>query len=241
MDYGKPSLADALAAEYVAGTLRGAARRRFEALRPSHPALDAAVLRWQARLMPLTEAIEPVAPPPQAWRAIEQRLWPVPAAVAVPAVAPAGGWRSLALWRGLTALAGVAALALAVVLGSAPPPQAPVIVVLQGTGADAAFGGGFVAGVSADGRALVAQPIQPVALAADRVLELWSVPPEGGGNPRSLGLIKADGVTVLARERLPATLLEGGTALLAVSVEPPGGSPTGVPTGPVVYAGPLKL
>jgi anti-sigma-K factor RskA len=59
--------------------------------------------------------------------------------------------------------------------------------------------------------------------------------------PRSLGLISAQGVTVLSRERLPKTLLEGGTDALAVSVEPPGGSPTGVPTGPVVYAGKLRL
>jgi anti-sigma-K factor RskA len=81
--------------------------------------------------------------------------------------------------------------------------------------------------------------LSPVGMTPDRVLELWSVPPEG--NPRSLGLISANGVTVLKRERLPATVLKGGTAALAVSVEPPGGSPTGVPTGPVVFAGKLQL
>jgi anti-sigma-K factor RskA len=96
-----------------------------------------------------------------------------------------------------------------------------------------------VASVNADGGALVTRPVQPVALQADRVLELWSVPPQGA--PRSLGLISAQGVTVLPRERLPRTLLEGGTEALAVSVEPPGGSPTGTPTGPVVYAGKLRL
>ena len=85
----------------------------------------------------------------------------------------------------------------------------------------------------------MAQPLQPVTLQADRVLELWSVPPQGA--PRSLGLIAAQGATVLRRERLPKTLLEGGTDALAVSIEPPGGSPTGVPTGPVVYAGKLRL
>jgi anti-sigma-K factor RskA len=65
------------------------------------------------------------------------------------------------------------------------------------------------------------------------------VPPQG--NPRSLGLISANGATVLARDKLPATVLKGGTAALAVSVEPPGGSPTGVPTGPVVFAGKLQI
>jgi anti-sigma-K factor RskA len=78
-----------------------------------------------------------------------------------------------------------------------------------------------------------------VALTADRVLELWSVPPQGA--PRSLGLISASGTTVLSRAKLPATLLKGGTAALAVSVEPPGGSPTGAPTGPVVFAGKLQI
>jgi len=47
MDYGRTSLADALAAQYVAGTLRGGAKRRFESLLPGHPALRAAVRGWQ--------------------------------------------------------------------------------------------------------------------------------------------------------------------------------------------------
>lgn len=229
MDYGRPDRADALAADYVAGTLRGPARRRFEALLPGHPALQAAVRGWQARLLPLAGAVPPVAPPPRVWRGIEQRLWP--------AAAPARWWQRLALWRGATGVAGLAALALAVALVLPAPPQAPVVIVLQSTGEAAPAG--FVASVSADGRALVTRPLMPVSLQADRVLELWSVPPQG--NPRSLGLIAADGLTVLPPGRLPSTLLKGGTAALAVSVEPPGGSPTGVPTGPVVYAGKLTL
>jgi anti-sigma-K factor RskA len=229
MDYGRPELAEALAAEYVAGTLRGPARRRFETLLPGHPALQAAVRGWQARLLPLTGAVAPEAPPVRVWRGVQHRLWPV--------TAPQPWWQRLALWRGATGLAGVAALALAVALVTPAPPQAPVVIVLQGTGEGTAAG--FVASVSADGRALVTRPLLQVSVQADRVLELWSVPPEG--NPRSLGLIKSDGPTVLPAGRIPPTLLKGGTAALAVSVEPPGGSPTGVPTGPVVYAGKLTL
>ena len=233
MDYAKPRLADALAAEYVSGTLRGPARRRFESLLPSHPQLRQAVRGWEDRLIPLTTALPPVAPSPQVWARIEQRLWPQAAA------APAEPWwRRLAPWRALSGVATVATLALALLVASPPPAQPPVVVVLQGTGADSTASG-FVASVSGDGRSLVTRPLMQVALQADRVLELWSVPPEGA--PRSLGLIKADGVTVLDRSRLPATLLKGGTAALAVSVEPPGGSPTGAPTGPVVFAGKLQL
>ena len=234
MDYARPALVDALAAQYVAGTLRGRARRRFDALLPSHPALQAAVREWQLRLMPLTGVLPPQVPPARVWQAIERRLWP-----AVAAGAPLSWWSRLALWRGLSALASVAVVALAVLLASPPPALAPVVVVLASTGADAGTAGTFVASLSGDGRALVTRPLLPVALQADRVFELWSVPPEGA--PRSLGLISASGATVLQRDKLPATLLRGGTAALAVSIEPPGGSPTGTPTGPVVFAGKLQL
>jgi anti-sigma-K factor RskA len=234
MDYARPALADALAAQYVAGTLRGPARRRFETLLPSHPALQDAVRQWQLRLMPLTGVLPPQAPPASVWQSIERRLWPAAAAVVQPS-----WWSRLALWRGLSALAGMAVVTLAVLLASPPPALAPVVVVLASTGADAGTAGTFVASLSGDGRALVTRPLQPVNLQADRVFELWSVPPEG--NPRSLGLISASGATVLQRQKLPATLLRGGTAALAVSIEPPGGSPTGTPTGPVVFAGKLQL
>ena len=95
----------------------------------------------------------------------------------------------------------------------------------------------MVASFSADGQALVARPLTPVALQTDRVLELWWAPEKG--KPSSLGLIRADGVTVLPRGRLPGGLKGSGIDHMAVSVEPPGGSPTGQPTGPVVFYGKL--
>ena len=234
MDYGRKTLADALSASFVTGTLRGAARRRFEALLPSHPALQTAVRDWQDRLMPLTGVVLPVAPSAAVWRGIQARLWPVPNAVP--------WWQRLGLWRALSGTAVAAVVGLTVLVATPPPAQAPVVVVLQGTGAGGGIGAAgstIVASLSGDGRALVTRTLTPVALTTDRVLELWSVPPQG--NPRSLGLIKGDGLTLLDRAKLPATLLKGGTAALAVSVEPPGGSPTGVPTGPVVFAGKLQI
>ena len=240
MDYANPKLADQLAVSYVAGTLRGPARRRFEALLPSHPALRDAVQSWQARLMPLTMVVQPEAPPDRVWRKIEAQLWPQ-AAATTPVTTPTW-WQRLSLWRGLTGVATVAALGMALWLANPVPTLAPVVIVLQATpDAAAAVGAGssFVASVSGDGRALVTRPLQQVNVQPGRVLELWSVPPQGA--PRSLGLISADGTTVLSRDKLPATLLQGGTQALAVSVEPPGGSTTGAPTGPVVYAGRLQL
>ena len=244
MDYAKNNLADALAAQYVAGTLRGAARRRFDALLPSHPALRSAVVGWQARLMPLTAVLADEAPPAGTWARIEQRLWPVSAADAAPTGSLQRWWHDLGLWRFASGLATAAALGLAVLVVNPDPQAPPVVIVLQGTEAGGPVGVGLattvVASVSGDGRSLVARPLQPVALAAGRVLELWAVPPDGA--PRSLGLISASAATVIQRDKLAKTLLDGrNTAALAVSVEPPGGSPTGAPTGPVVFAGKLQL
>lgn len=235
MDYAKPELADALAAQYVAGTLRGRARRRFEALLGAHAGLRGAVRRWQDRLMPLTAVLAAQTPPLRVWQGVERTLWPQLAAAA-----PPPWWQRLAFWRGASGVGALAALALAVLLAIPGEPAAPIVVVLQATGDAAQPQGSFVASFSADGRALVTRPLQPVAVPGDRVLELWAVPPQGA--PRSLGLISNNGMTVIARDKLPEDVLgASNTSALAVSVEPPGGSPTGAPTGPVVFAGRLRL
>lgn len=231
MDYARPELADALAAQYVAGTLRGRARARLEALLPSHPALQRAVAEWQSRLMPLTSALPEQAPSPKVWRSIQTRLWPAPV------VTP--WWQRLGLWRSLSGFAVAAVFGLAVLVATPPPAQAPVVVVLQSTGGDPLVQGSVVASFSADGRAVVARPLTPVSVKTDRTLELWWAPEKGA--PTSLGLMKADGATVLSRGQLPGGLQKSGIDHMAVSVEPPGGSPTGKPTGPVVFYGKLQL
>lgn len=238
MDYGRPSLADALAAQYVAGTLRGRARSRFETLLPSHPALQHAVRDWQDRLMPLTGALPPEPPSPAVWQGIEARLWPAePAAARTAAAAPGSGWQRLAWWRGLAGFASIAALSLAVLLANPPAPQAPVVVVLQSTGKDGAVVGNVVASFSGDGRAVTARTLTPVSVAQDKSLQLWWATVDGP--PQSLGLIKPDGATVLPKDLLPGGLKGSQLDHMAVSVEPPGGSPTGKPTGPVIFYGKL--
>lgn len=227
MDYGRPHLADRLAAEYVLGTLRGPARRRFESLLPAHPQLRAAVAAWQARLTPLAARIEPVAPPPAVWQRIERRLFG-------PSPAPLRWWHKLGVWRGAAAFATVAAVGLAVLLAQ-PQPAAPPIVIVLGANPEArgVQPVSFVASVSPDGRALVLKPIGPVPVDAAKALELWAVPASGA--PRSLGLVSAQAATTVLRTRL----LEG-TAAFAVSLEPAGGSPTGAPTGPILSVGELR-
>jgi anti-sigma-K factor RskA len=234
MDYSRPERADRLASEYVLGTLRGPARRRFQALLTAHPALRQAVARWDQRLVVLAASEPGEEPPPHVWRRIEQQLF---LASPEPAALRPGLWQGLALWRTLTALAMSAVLALLVLPQPQPAPQPPVVIVLQANpetaqAAMVALGvqATFVASVSADGRALVLRPLGDLSLQPQRALELWAVPPQGA--PRSLGLVQASGTTTVLRARLLQDV-----AAFAVSVEPAGGSPTGAPTGPIVSVG----
>jgi anti-sigma-K factor RskA len=228
MDYSRPELADRLAAEYVAGTLRGGARRRFEGLLPAHPLLREATRAWQERLMPLTVSIAPVQPSGEVWRKVSERIGGGEAKAAT------GAWQRLSFWRGLTAFASVAAIGLAVLLANPRAVPPPVIVVLAPTSATGAQPGSLVASISGDGTTLVARPIVPVSVQADRSLELWAVPTSGA--PRSLGVLPGGSGTVALRGKVLA-----GADTLAVTLEPAGGSPTGKPTGPIVYAGKFTL
>lgn len=233
MDYSRPDLDNALAAEYAIGTLRGGARRRFEALLPAHPALRDATSAWNERLMPLTASLTPVQPSGEVWRHISERIG---AGSGQPAPAVSGAWGRLSFWRGLTAFASVAAIGLAVLLANPAASPPPVVVVLAAT-PDARGGtqaSAIVASISGDGATLVTRAIVPVASRADRSLELWAVPTQGA--PRSLGLLPGGSGTVALRAKVLA-----GADTLAVTVEPVGGAPDGKPTGPIVYAGKFTL
>jgi anti-sigma-K factor RskA len=229
MDYGRAPLADRLAAEYVLGTLRGGARRRFDTLLPAHPLLRGAVADWQARLAPLADGVPAVEPSAHLWSRIEQSLFGAEAQAIVP------WWRRLGLWQGLATTATVAAIGLGVLLNQPQPVQPPIVIVLNAN-PDAAgvVPARFVASVTPDGRALVLRPVDAVALDATRALELWAVPPQGA--PRSLGVVRPDQATTVLR-----TQLLDNTAAFAVSLEPAGGSPTGAPTGPILSLGRLQL
>ena len=67
-----------------------------------------------------------------------------------------------------------------------------------------------------------------------RALELWALP--ASGNPIALGLVDAEAGAVLTLAT-PSDALLAGAKGLAVSLEPPGGSPTGQPTGPILWTG----
>jgi anti-sigma-K factor RskA len=231
MNYHTPERADALAAQYVLGTMAPRARVRFAKLARVDRGVGDAVRAWEERLLPLVESVPPVAPPARVWQRILARIQGGQA----PARAPQSIWSNVALWRGLT-LAGVAtALALILILFSPPGerPEQTMVVVLAGQDARPAL----IASVDRGARTLVVKAVAPVEVPADRALELWALPAQG--NPRSLGLIAPSGVVRIALPG-PADAALANIPALAVSLEPRGGSTTGLPTGPVLYTGTVQ-
>ncbi len=237
MNLGRPDRSrrlDALAAEYALGTMPARARRRMAHALRADPVVAQAVGTWELRIATLATAIPGVTPPPRVWEGIRARLGldPAPRATTGRGAASASWWASLGLWRGLAAAGLAAALVLGIALFGqrAEQPVGSFMVVLAGSDAKPIF----VASASRNGRFLTVKSLAPVALAADRALELWGLPT--GGSPRSLGLIPASGIAQVALPAAADIALQN-FPMLAVSLEPAGGSPTGAPTGPVLYTG----
>ncbi|MGE0502580.1 MAG: anti-sigma factor [Rhizobiaceae bacterium] len=220
---------DVLAAEYVVGVLPADERRAAAERLEREPGFARLVDRWEVNLSPMASAYPPVEPPAAVKATIDRRLFTRPTHVA-----KSGFWSSLNFWRGL-AVAALAALLLYIAVPYiAPSSQAPAeryvaslaphdsdvhyFVVVDETNGD--IGLSHVTGARAD----------------DRDFELWLI--EGGNAPRSLGVIPVGAnVHLSLAQEIWSRLAQG--AILAISLEPAGGSTTGQPTGPVVAQGDL--
>ena len=218
-------LAHALAAEYVLGTLRGRARRRFETIAREQPEVAAAVREWEASLTPLAESVPAIEPPQRVWKNVEERI-------ATSAPASPSFWSSLGFWRSFGLLTGgVASVLLAGFLYISSGPRGEPIFVAVLTAPDAAPRM-VVSMHSPD--LLRVRMVKPWSEARDKALELWVLPVDGA--PRSLGVISNEpGDTLITI--LPTDPRVRGAHSLAISLEPRGGSPTKQPTGPVLAKG----
>lgn len=228
------SLREKLASEYVLGTLRGGARRRFEGWLNEDAALRRAVAEWEDRLHPMAEFARPVQPPAQVWLEIEKRL---DLAAAAQPPRRRSFWQGLredlAFWRGLGMASTAAAAVLATVLLTRLPESGAPAANYVATLADDKTQATMVITGDARRRQLTVRVIGQPAVAPDKSLELWAIPKEGA--PRSLGLITADGTVTLP---LPENATPENTPVLAISLEPKGGSPSrNAPSGPVLYKG----
>lgn len=247
-----PELLDRLSSAYALGTLRGAARRRFETLARERPAVRASALLWQSRFQSFNEIQPAEDPPPAVWKRIDNLVQAEKSPRQVSEAADAtphkaiGWFESVGLWR-RAALTGFAGTGLAAFLGlltyhdlnqevtqlqQALDRTAVVeyVAVLNDAQANAAL----LVTFDPQKQTLTLQRVGTFEEAADRSLQLWAIAPEQ--QPRSLGVMSKDKVLQLESE--PQAIRN--TPVLAVSLEPFGGVPeeTG-PTGPVLFQGPL--
>lgn len=234
---------DLLAAELALGLLESEERGDAERLLASDPAFAGEVADWHERLSPLLDEIVPVEPDPALWQRINSVL-------------DQGGRpsnvhqlkRRLTLWRGYAAAVSAVAAALLLIIAfdafsirpEARPdgvpvqrPQSAPVLVANVAAEDRSAA--IVVSFDPSGRSLL---VSPAVITPDPAHDhqLWLIP--ASGTPRSLGLIAS-----AAPHRLPVPPPLLGQfrhdATIAISVEPVGGSPTNLPTGPVVASGKL--
>jgi anti-sigma-K factor RskA len=225
---------DLLAAEYVLGVLPADERQVASGRIDAETGFARLVDSWEVHFSPMAAAYAEVEPPATVKPAIDRRLFSSTAASTT--AAPSGSlWASLAFWRGLTAAA-LAALVLYVAVPYVRPPvvvpQERLVASLAADGSDVKYLVVYDAARRDVGLSLVSGE-----RAAGKDFELWMI--EGKNAPVSMGIIPAGQTThIPVTPAVQQKLAQG--AVLAVSVEPTGGSPTGQPTGPVVAAGDLK-
>lgn len=218
---------DALAGEYVLGTLGTEERWAAEARLVADAGLRACVAAWEGRLQPLADSLVPVDPADGVFDRILARI---------DGVAGAGGAnvielrRALQRWRLTSAITAVAATLLAgvVLLDLTAPPvrQSEYVAILTSEGAAPQF----VAAVNVETGTISVRRVLGEATPADKSYELWAIEP--GQTPRSMGVIDQASLSRTMDQPLQ-------DLTLAISLEPKGGSTTGAPTGPVLFSGSL--
>jgi len=230
------------AAEYVLGLLspEEELELRKEATRDDQ--LRAEIARWEEAFARFVAELPPVAPPDHVWTRISQSL--SANAVSGQAVQLArqprqSAWNSLRLWRGL-AVTGLAATAAACAIAVVTYVQRPALTPLQDRLVAALASGdqkaAFVATYDPLREQIVIVPATEIGQ-PDKVPELWLV--TGDERVISLGVVdsaKAQAV-IIPPELVPEASAGAG---LVITLEPPGGAPGGVATGPAIAQGELS-
>lgn len=237
MNIQNNNLRNQLASEYVLGTLMGAARRRFEFYMQQDPSLQILVQRWGQVLHPMGSMVKEVKPPKRVWKSIEQRLHLNKGKT--------GFWYNLLFWRSLSLLSATAAIIIGLYLG--PFTLLPkddltsnYLALIENSHSQ----GTWLVSTDISKKSLKVRNLKVQQLADNKDFELWLLPASDGRNsfkaPISVGLISANKQSdIKLSEKLVMALKQAGG--VAVSLEPKGGSTTGLPTGPVLYQGKLRV
>lgn len=249
-DENRPLAISILAGERILGTLTADERRALEERLGDNPEFRVEVSAWERRLAPLVALVAPVAASTALWSRIEAATFggePTAAATTSAANGVVVGLEEaiatrtrqlqtrVARWRWATAAATALAAGLAVTAFLAPRLAGPTprgvdyVAVVNGKGDLPPL----IVRVDLARGELSLEPVQMEAVPG-KAHQLWAVAPNA--KPVSLGLVTRD------RRALDKALQDAvreAPVTIAVSVEPEGGSPTGQPTGPVVYTGKL--
>ena len=212
-----------LAAEYALGSLDLAEMREAEAFAARDPAFAGEIVHWQQRLVALAALVPPVQPPPALW----SRL-----ALATGIGADTQKRSDNGLWKAATAvsLAIAASLALFAFLPRPPSPDIEPARFAAALG-PLASPARFLAETQPDGSIAVTS-LDTSGPPSGRDYQLWALP-QGATVPVSLGVLPRGEYRVRPPQRA------GAQEQLLVSDEPAGGSPTGAPTGAVLFGGKL--
>ncbi len=224
MNYNDPVLLDRLASEYVLGTLHGRARRRFEKLLMELPNARLLVWRWEQHINAMALRLPAVHPPAHVWRQIEKRI-------ATDRPTPKSYAFELGIWRSVAAFVALAMVTIFTYFGL-PPYKAEFdpeyVAVFQNEFSKPVW----VVNADLDTNAMSVQTVAAQDISTDQVFELWMLEPEK--DPVSLGLLPTVGEARLTLNQQQQAVFQRSQSL-AVSLEPAGGSPTGLPTGPVLF------
>lgn len=228
-----PDDIDALAGEYVLGTLDAAERAEVAARRLREPVLDAAISAWETRLAPLSEPVEPMAPSHDLYARIERRVFAVQSEDRE-ANKVFDLERRVKRWRGVAQIMTALAASLAIAIGLRetvwrPETQRYVAVFAKDDIAPA-----FYLTIDLKTRELTLRPVG-AEKQLGKTYQMWIASDQLGPQPQSLGLVEDDlSPTRKSLTQFDPALLQRAT--FGVSLEPAGGSPTGRPTAPALHA-----
>jgi anti-sigma-K factor RskA len=240
-DYNDEDEANALRpAEYVLGVLNSAEEQRLREAATRNPELRAQIARWEQNLARIADQLPGVPPPEKIWRGIRQAMKVETGARAfAQRPAPPSLWNNAAFWRGVS-FASLATTAAACLVAIIPlfrpelpdPAQSRLVAALAAAEGPATF----VATYDPQHKQML---IVPAAMLKEpeRVPELWLVTRDK--RVISLGVVSpAQPRAVVIPPHLVAETRAG--AALVITLEPPGGAPGGVATGPAIATGDLS-
>jgi anti-sigma-K factor RskA len=227
---------DGLAAEYVLGTLSREERISVAERRAADKALDQAILAWERRLGPLVETVSPVAPSANLYSKIRAQIGLAQHVVSLKAreqqlARRAARWRNAFVGASALAACAVGILGYRELTGVGEARQY-VAVLDRGDEKPA-----FLLTVDTRTKMCVITAVNPPAQ-ADKTYQVWMVSDEMP-KPKSLGMVNKPGEMQMMPMQSGPEMDLFMNASFAVSVEPMGGSPTGQPTGPVMFTGKL--